>query len=434
MRSAVVLLLLSVAAAATAGWWDGLAPPPAGQGIVGQVRCLRVHDGDLYAGGSFLDAGDATVNFVARRTPTGWADLDGGLNNRVDAMANWGGLLICGGRFTDAGGSGANRLAAWNGAAWSPLGGWSGGAVFALAAHDGELWAAGTGFVARWNGSVWQTMTGAAFTADVFALASYDGALYAGGTFDHMIDASGAAITAAHVASWDGVQWSAVGAGCNGTVYALEPWGTALVAGGVFSSPGRLIAAWNGTGWYEPGGGLSGDFVTALDAWSGSLLVGGDFTAGGTTTLTRIARLDGAAWVALGGGLNGMVRAVAGLSNTAWAGGDFAYADTLPSAAVARWNDAVVAVPAATAPARLGLPVPNPFNPRTRIALTLDAPGRVRAAVYDARGRRVAMLADRDWDAGEHVLDWTAEAAAGAYLLRVEIDGRVLTRRLCLVR
>jgi hypothetical protein len=129
-----------------------------------------------------------------------------------------------------------------------------------------------------------------------------------------------------------------------------------------------------------------------------------------------------------------MVRALAGAPYSIWAGGDFSAADTLAAAAIARWDDGAVHAPSPAAPFRLGRPVPNPFNPRTRVELVLDVPAHVRADVFDARGRRVAILADRRFESGAHVLDWTTDAASGLYLLRVEAAGTVEMRRLSLIR
>jgi hypothetical protein len=74
------------------------------------------------------------------------------------------------------------------------------------------------------------------------------------------------------------------------------------------------------------------------------LYIGGEFTAQGTTTLNRVARWDGAAWQALGSGLDGRVRAMAvwdardGLGPNLYVGGDFAMAGGVPCARLARWD------------------------------------------------------------------------------------------------
>lgn len=95
------------------------------------------------------------------------------------------------------------------------------------------------------------------------------------------------------------------------------------------------------------------------------------------------------------------------------------------------------AAPAATAIARVR---PNPFNPRTRIDYTLAQAGHVRLAVYDLRGRRLAVLVDAVRPAGRHEVSWDARTgggrplASGVYLARLETAGTTSTRKLMLVR
>ncbi len=97
------------------------------------------------------------------------------------------------------------------------------------------------------------------------------------------------------------------------------------------------------------------------------------------------------------------------------------------------------AVPAA-APVRLRGAAPNPFNPRTEIALSVTRPGPVELAVYDARGRRVATVHDGHLASGEHRLAWDGRtgsgrpAPAGVYLVRLRAGTTADTLRLTLVK
>ncbi len=56
---------------------------------------------------------------------------------------------------------------------------------------------------------------------------------------------------------------------------------------------------------------------------------------------------------------------------------------------------------------------PNPFNPSTTFAYELDEPGRVRIAVYDARGRELAVLLDEERGAGGGKAEWNGHDAGG---------------------
>ena len=88
---------------------------------------------------------------------------------------------------------------------------------------------------------------------------------------------------------------------------------------------------------------------------------------------------------------------------------------------------------------RLGPAVPNPFNPSTRFNLRADAV--IELSVYDMKGREIARLAEGDWDAGRHDIQWLgrdkngAPVASGAYFARLHIrDADDLVTRLTLVR
>ncbi|MGE5179703.1 MAG: FG-GAP-like repeat-containing protein [Bacteroidota bacterium] len=83
---------------------------------------------------------------------------------------------------------------------------------------------------------------------------------------------------------------------------------------------------------------------------------------------------------------------------------------------------------------------PNPFNPRTAIAFETARAGRVRLRVFDAAGRLVATLIDRDLPAGNHRAAWLGTdarghaAASGVYFYRLEAPGYVESRRMALMR
>ena len=69
----------------------------------------------------------------------------------------------------------------------------------------------------------------------------------------------------------------------------------------------------------------------------------------------------------------------------------------------------------------LGQNYPNPFNPLTTIPVQVDATRRVRLAVYDLRGRRVATLVDGLLGEGRHEIPFDGtRLASGQYVYRLE--------------
>jgi hypothetical protein len=65
---------------------------------------------------------------------------------------------------------------------------------------------------------------------------------------------------------------------------------------------------------------------------------------------------------------------------------------------------------------------PNPFNPSTELRFDLPEPATVSLVVYDMLGRRVAELANGNYEAGYHTATWNAsDMASGVYLARFTV-------------
>jgi predicted GH43/DUF377 family glycosyl hydrolase len=83
---------------------------------------------------------------------------------------------------------------------------------------------------------------------------------------------------------------------------------------------------------------------------------------------------------------------------------------------------------------------PNPFNPTTRIAFGLNAPGAVSLRIYDASGRLVRVLVEGARAAGNHAELWDgrdsrgAPVASGIYFYRLEAGAFGETRKMVLLR
>jgi len=78
---------------------------------------------------------------------------------------------------------------------------------------------------------------------------------------------------------------------------------------------------------------------------------------------------------------------------------------------------------------------PNPFNPATSIPFTLASEAHVRMNVYNSSGNKVATLADSNFSAGRHSVDWNAEGnASGVYFCRIVAGDFEDTLKMTLVK
>jgi hypothetical protein len=347
--------------------WDGINWYALGNGMDAGITALAMDDfGNLYAGGYFTIAGGRAANYIAKWDGTTWSALGSGTDLYVYALAvDNDGNVYAGGRFISAGGVQVNYVAKWDGSVWSALGSGLDEQVRVLAVDDAGNLYAGGGFtsaggvgvshIAMWNGSVWSAL-GSGMNWYVQALA-VDGAgnLYAGGSFT-----MAGGIAASNVAKWDGSNWSALGSGISGSnggvVYALTlDAAGGLYAGGWFDTaggqPASSIAKWDGNDWSALCTQMDTDYypivsTLAMDS-AGNLYAGGSFTSLDGATANHIAKWNGSAWSALGGGLSrqqGPPSPVYALAldgvGTLYAGGIFDTAEEKPSANIGRWEPA----------------------------------------------------------------------------------------------
>jgi hypothetical protein len=367
--------------------WDGASWSSVGAGTSNVVAALTVFDDGtgpvLYAGGFFLTAGGTTVSRIARWDGQTWSPLGNGVggrqgigSNSIAALAVFdrgnGPELFAGGAFSRAGDVVAHAVATWDGATWAALDrGCDAPVVGSTVFDDGDCPALYTGGsfqtnggvltseVARWDGADWGALGGGisgTSTSQVLALAEFDDgtgpALYVGGNFS-----SAGSVAASNIARWDGSTWTDVGGGTAGFsgVFAFKVFddgrGPALYAAGGFSSAGgvasRGVAKWDGSAWSAVGGGVAGS-VSALEVFddgSGeALFVGGSFSAAGTTSIRSIAKWNGSSWSALGTGVSSFsdIRALAvfddGDGPALFVGGSFLNPAGVPPNGVAKWN------------------------------------------------------------------------------------------------
>lgn len=90
--------------------------------------------------------------------------------------------------------------------------------------------------------------------------------------------------------------------------------------------------------------------------------------------------------------------------------------------------------------ATLGEARPNPFNPSTSIAFSLEAAGPARVKVYDVAGHLVRTLVDEPRPAGPQTVVWDGRdddgraVASGTYFYQLETAGRSESRKAMLLK
>jgi hypothetical protein len=272
-------------------------------------------DGNLYVGGTFAAIGGVAAANIAFYDPRldAWNAIGAGCDDTVRALCfDTTGTLFVGGDFHNSGGGPAFHLAysTLGSGALSPLGAGADAEVFSLTpTNDGRIIIGGafstlnmivSDYVGELN---WLTFTFAAIgglDGPVYTLScDADNNVYAGGDF-----ATAGGNPAAYVAMWDGVNWSALGAGLSdipsGSVVSQNG---SLYIVGVFATAGTVtvngIARWDGNTWYALSSGVNPiDINSIVEDMDGRLWIGGTFTeAGGVVMPGSVAMWTGSAFV-----------------------------------------------------------------------------------------------------------------------------------------
>jgi hypothetical protein len=383
--------------------WDGRAWAALGEGVDGPVSALALTtSGDLVVGGRFAEAGAIRgANNIARWDGTQWSLLGIGLNGSVRSLHVMDGEIFAGGSFNNAGGLPVRNVARWIEAnqAWTLLINLTNngvdGNVFTVASTRTHVYLGGiftaTGGItnfARIPRTGWMTF-GNGVGGTILTLATRDANVFAGGQFTY---AGG--VVANNVARWTGNNWTALGTGLNGAVNAVVVGQDGHVyAGGTFTNAGGVttyrIARWDGFRWNPLGIGLDGP-VLALAVQGTNLIAGGEFTRAGGFSASRVARWDGTRWSAIGSGCNDRVRALAlGADGRIYAAGDFTQAGGNAANRVAAWDG--------TRWASLGTPATNGVND-TVLALAVTADGLYAGGRFTAAGGRTNIAGVAFWD------------------------------------
>jgi hypothetical protein len=405
--------------------WDGNSWSPVGGpagGASDVVQCMAMLGSDLYIAGQFTVAAGVSALNIARWNGSSWSALGTGLkaapafftgapgNSPVDGIAFLGTDLYATGTFTNAGGVTATRVARWDGGSWSSLGALNGSGVRAIS-NAGSIYICG-GFnlasnnianhIVRWDGASWNAVSakpargthtfvqalsigsdglymGGVFVAagatnasavarfdgtnwnplgdglttpfpnsalTVFAIKAANNQVYVGGRFS-----AAGGVFSTNIAFWDGFNWNAMGSGVDSSVVAIESSGSDIYVGGGFTNayffPGfgltvNGIARWDGSSWWNLGNGVSGGGVNAIFASGGNIYVGGSFTNADGNPANRIAMWDGFSWSSLGtgtqNGVSSTVNSILVDGTDVYVGGIFTNAGTTVVHGIAKWN------------------------------------------------------------------------------------------------
>lgn len=125
------------------------------------------------------------------------------------------------------------------------------------------------------------------------------GVVYVGGFFLSTGNNDTLNNTFNNIGKYDGVTWSSLGTGLNGTVNCVKfgPNGD-LYATGEFTATGdnlvqlNYIARWDGSSWFPVLGGLNAKGYSLCFDAQGSLYVGGEFTIAGNVNCNCIAKFE----------------------------------------------------------------------------------------------------------------------------------------------
>jgi len=348
--------------------WTGVGGGVKSNGGPGHVGALAMRGSDLFVGGYFDEVGGVAAEAVARWDGHAWHALGAGLGAAnysplVSSFVVSGSDLYVGGDFETAGNASAFGIAKWDGNTWSSLGGglqndYLGSAgIYAMEMLGSDLYVAGdfryaggnvAYSMAKWSAGQWVSLFSHYGEGDIYTLSRVGEKLFAGGSFRRVGNTE-----LNFAAFWNGSTWEHTGVsengdGLNGAVWELACSGTNLFVSGLFTWAGstrtRGTAIWDGSGWNPAGG--SEMFLSALfAAASGDVFAGGSGISGdlGTPQL-NLAEWDGETWVPFGNGVWGVGGATVGsfaeLGDAIFIGGRFSHAGVVPARSVAKWDGA----------------------------------------------------------------------------------------------
>ncbi len=385
--------------------WDGTDLFALGDGTDLEINSMIVSEGQLIVGGEFTTAGSGAASYIAAWDGTAWAALGTGTTAEVRDLNLLSGQVIAAGYFHDSSLGVDRGHMIWNGVSWdflnidpavsSPT------SATQATIYNGQLVAFGDMElsdgrrmpIGTFDGSVWSQLSvcdGHGIPGMVNATTLYGDNLVAAGQFN-FAGSDGLLSPIDNIALWDGADWTPIGGGLGGEVYALGEYNGLLIAAArhwvfewAFPDPNNKIAAWDGSSWtligdnldawHSPGmytmtvfqdklamggGALQVDGASSGDVvfWDGSTwsytvpcplymvyalkVMDNQLMASGYDTLQSswlVMSFDGSTWAQVGDYFDGRIYALEVFRDELYAAGEFDNIGSAAANSVARWN------------------------------------------------------------------------------------------------
>lgn len=401
------------------GRWE--SPLPLGSamnGLLGwggpDVRALVATDGGITVAGRFEFAGNGgdwlrSPGF-ARWNGTRWS-MPGsapGVDAEPFDLAVHQGVLYASGSFNLGGQYGS--LVRLDGETWRFVGeaGQPFLNVYRMASLPGGLYVVGaepssTVPLARWDGSSWHHVAGTWTGNYVTAITGLGNEVIVGGDFQQV-----GGVPCRNVAAWHpGNGWRALGDGLTGAVLDLTARDGVLYAAGASG-----VSRWKDGHW-EPLGAPG--YAWSL-GWFHDRLIAS--TSGSPGYLATLAA-DGT-WQPFGSGLNGPAMSLVEHGNSLFVVGSFSQAGGHASYGFAEWREDAPNPP--VTPIRLSA-VPNPSVQGVSLRYDIALRTRVQVEIHDLNGRLVDVAFDGEQGPGTQDVTWKPDPGRvrpGIYFARVK--------------
>lgn len=412
------------------------------------VNAMIVFNNELYIAGCFTSVNGTNANYIAKYNGTNWSAVGSGLwhtgntstiYSGVKCLAIHNGELYAGGSFNLSGSTSLSNVAKWNGSGWVAIGAGFTSSVFSLCSFNNELYAGGflsfgNNGIAKWNGSSWvnvgtgmQSSSSSSGGGLVRDMKVYNNLLYIGGQFY-----SGNGVASPNLITYNGTNFVSIGTGVSSS-YGITKMGyyqTDLVIAGEINSvngtSAKNIARFNGTNWSAFGTGVGvtsgANQVQPVQEYNSSLIVGGFFN----TPTSSIAQWDGNNWMAMGTGITGYVASLATYNNVLYAGGKFTNAGGITVKNIAQWSEAGVGI-IDYASNENALIYPNPTNDYITINVKPNNTEIKTITIFNTLGSVVAKY--NEVNENQTKID-LSQISTGVYFVEIKTENEIITEKI----